>query len=101
MSHHRDPRVFTVRPLLQLAATLLFIAALVAPQSAQAEKGGFRCQEVTFPVTLSPEDATVYDVTGFLCARGTVHNKTIQVVLHGATYSHLYWDFPFEPEMYS
>jgi pimeloyl-ACP methyl ester carboxylesterase len=52
-------------------------------------------------VTLSSSDATVYNVFGVLCSRGAIENKTIQITLHGATYSHLYWDFPFQPEIYS
>lgn len=103
MIPNRDLHVSTVRSILRLTATLLCAAAILAlsPSPAWAEKGGFRCQEVTFPVTLSPEDATVYEVAGFLCSQGSVHNKTVQVVIHGSTYSHLYWDFPFQPETYS
>lgn len=53
------------------------------------------------PVTLSAGDATVCNVLGVLCARGSIHNKTIQVALHGATYGHLYWDWPYQPALYS
>jgi len=74
---------------------------LFAPSSARAAAGGLRCEEVSFPVTLSPDDATVYNVFGELCSRGGVKNKTVQITLHGATYSHLYWDFPLQPETYS
>jgi pimeloyl-ACP methyl ester carboxylesterase len=101
MGHNRTAQVSAVRSIRLIAALLCAAAVALTPSSARAEEGGFRCEEVTFPVTLSPEDATVYDVAGFLCARGTVHNKTIQLVIHGATYSHLYWDFPFQPETYS
>jgi pimeloyl-ACP methyl ester carboxylesterase len=85
---------------VRLLGCLLLLAALV-PAGAQADQGGLRCAEVTFPVTLSPTDATVYDVFGVLCSRGSIHNKTIQIALHGATYSHLYWDWPFQPALYS
>jgi pimeloyl-ACP methyl ester carboxylesterase len=43
----------------------------------------------------------VYHVFGELCSRGSLRNKTIQIALHGATYSHLYWDWPYQPETYS
>lgn len=86
----------------------LFIALLCAvavfslvPSAAWAEKGGLRCEEVSFPVTLSPGDAEVYEVFGVLCSRGSIQHKTVQIALHGATYSHVYWDFPFQPETYS
>jgi pimeloyl-ACP methyl ester carboxylesterase len=78
----------------------LAVAALV-PSSASAAQGGLRCEDVSFSVNLSPSDATVYNVFGVLCSRGGIHNKTIQIALHGATYGHLYWDFPFQPEIYS
>lgn len=74
--------------------------ALLVPSGAEAQ-GSLRCQELTFPVTLSPSDATVYDVFGILCSRGGVQNKTFQITLHGSTYSRLYWDWPFQPAIYS
>lgn len=86
-----------------LSASLLCVLALVLliPSSASAAEGGFRCEELTLPVTLSPGDATVYNVFGVLCSRGAIENKTVQITLHGSTYSHLYWDFPYQPENYS
>jgi len=75
--------------------------ALFLPSNARAAAGGMRCEETSFAVTLSPGDATVYDVFGVLCSRGSLQHKTIQIALHGATYGHLYWDFPFQPETYS
>ena len=56
---------------------------------------------MTFSVNLSASDATDYDVFGVLCSNGSLRNKTIQIALHGSTYGHLYWDFPFQPEIYS
>jgi pimeloyl-ACP methyl ester carboxylesterase len=86
----------------QLAGSLFAIAiAAIAPSAAPAEEGGLRCQEMTFSVALSPGDAEAHQVFGVLCARGSIHKKTIQIALHGATYSHLYWDWPFQPETYS
>lgn len=86
-----------------LSASLLCALALavILPSSASAAEGGFRCEELTLPVTLSPGDATVYNVFGVLCSRGAIENKTVQITLHGSTYSHLYWDFPYQPETYS
>jgi len=82
---------------------LVFCAMILATlaSSAQAAPGGLRCEEVSFPVTLSPGDATVYNVFGVLCSRGSLEHRTVLITLHGATYSHLYWDFPVQPETYS
>ncbi len=91
-------------PLLPLAARLLcgltLLAALV-PANARAAQGALKCVDVIFPVTIAPGDATPYRVYGVLCARGGIQQKTLQIALHGATYSHLYWDWPFQPERYS
>ncbi|HEX7180244.1 MAG TPA: alpha/beta fold hydrolase [Thermoanaerobaculia bacterium] len=83
------------------ALGLLLAFAVLVPSGASAEQGGFRCEELTFDVTLSPNDATAYNVFGVLCSRGSIEHKTIQITLHGATYSHLYWDWPYQPELYS
>jgi pimeloyl-ACP methyl ester carboxylesterase len=77
------------------------ILALLVPCGASAALGAQRCEDVTLTVRLSPGDATDYHVFGQLCSRGGLKNKTIQIALHGATYSHLYWDWPFQPETYS
>ncbi len=92
-----------IPPTSRSTAALLcaLTVVLILPFAARAEEGGFRCEELSFPVTLSPGDATVYNVFGVLCSRGAIENKTIQITLHGITYSHLYWDFPFQPETYS
>lgn len=86
-----------------MTASLLCVLALalLVPSNAAAAEGGFRCEELTLPVTLSPTDATIYNVFGVLCSRGAIHHKTIQIAIHGSTYSHLYWDFPYQPEAYS
>jgi pimeloyl-ACP methyl ester carboxylesterase len=82
-------------------AMLCVLAVVLLPCGAWAEEGGFRCEELSFGVNLSPSDPTVYSVFGVLCARGAIERKTIQITLHGATYGHLYWDWPFQPETYS
>ena len=86
---------------LRSSLLLAFAAALLLPAGAWAAPGGLRCEEVSFDVTLSPTDTTPYEVSGTLCSRGSVHHKTIQIALHGATYSRLYWDWPYQPETYS
>ncbi|MFL6258501.1 MAG: alpha/beta hydrolase [Thermoanaerobaculia bacterium] len=90
-----------IRSILRIGVFGAMLAALLLPAGARAAAGGLRCEEVTFAVNLSPSDATVYSVFGVLCSRGSLEHKTIQITLHGATYSHLYWDFPFQAETYS
>lgn len=92
-----------VRSLPWLGLGLLCVLALtvLVPSGAWAAQGGLRCEELSFDVNLSPGDPTVYTVFGVLCSRGSLHKKTIQIALHGATYGHLYWDWPFQPQTYS
>jgi len=59
------------------------------------------CQEHTIAVTTAPDETTQYNVVGWLCAKGSFANKTVQVLLSGATYGHVYWDFPYQPQHYS
>jgi len=59
------------------------------------------CQEHTMAVTTAPDETTQYNVVGWLCAKGSFANKTVQVLLSGATYGHVYWDFPYQPQRYS
>jgi pimeloyl-ACP methyl ester carboxylesterase len=103
MRHLPASHVQSLRPLSRFAVALLcaLAIAVLVPSSASAIEGGFRCEELSLPVTLSPSDATVYNVFGVLCSRGAIENKAFQITLHGMTYSHLYWSFPFQPETYS
>jgi pimeloyl-ACP methyl ester carboxylesterase len=86
---------------LPLAALCALAAALLLPSSSTAADAGLRCKDTSFAVHLSPADPHVYNVFGELCSRGALEHKTIQLALHGATYGHLYWDFPFQPALYS
>ena len=103
MRQSASPQVAPLRALTRPALGLLFtmVAVLLLPAGTWAAPGGLRCADVSFDVTLSPADATPYQVSGTLCSRGSIHKKTIQIALHGATYSRLYWDWPYQPEVYS
>jgi pimeloyl-ACP methyl ester carboxylesterase len=60
-----------------------------------------RCADVEFAVALSPGEPADEAIYGRLCARGSVHNKTVQLLLHGGSYDHRYWDWPLHPAQYS
>jgi pimeloyl-ACP methyl ester carboxylesterase len=63
---------------------------------------GPHCEEVHFSVALTPGGPADQDLVGWLCARGPiVEGRTIQVLVHGGSYDHNYWDFPVHPERYS
>ncbi|WP_437877699.1 alpha/beta hydrolase [Sorangium sp. So ce513] len=49
-------------------------------------------ERLVFPVTLS--DGNTYDVVGYLYYRGSHKYRPLQVLVHGLTYTHEYWDMP-------
>lgn len=61
----------------------------------------FTCQEHALSVTLAPDEVTQYQIVGWLCAKGSLENKTVHVLLSGSTYGSVYWDFPYKPRRYS
>lgn len=88
----------------QLTAVLagLIAAALWLPATAEASApAALRCDPVTFQVGLGEGQPNAYQLKGELCARGAVANKTVQVLVHGATYNRAYWDWPQQPALYS
>lgn len=78
---------------------------LVAPPgvtlSTAAAMPGVRCERRVIPVKLNANGLANYDVAGELCAQGTPAGKTLQVLVSGAGYGTIYWDFPYEPDTYS
>jgi pimeloyl-ACP methyl ester carboxylesterase len=97
------------RPPTRLLRALSFLSVpaiglAAAPASAGGGHGhghGHDCKQVSFSVTLSPASATRYSVAGRLCRPRGQHASTIQVLLHGSTYSRAYWDLPGAPRRYS
>jgi pimeloyl-ACP methyl ester carboxylesterase len=86
----------------RVLAAMAGIGLLVAPTLAFASPDdGPRCEQVTFPVALSPGAPADNTIVAWLCARGPIAGRTIQVLLHGGTYDHNYWDYPLHPEQYS
>jgi hypothetical protein len=72
------------------------------PESNPDQLGGqLRCSELEIPVALAPGQSEDYTVIAWLCSRGPLEHKTIQVLLHGATNDHTYWDWPYQPDHYS
>jgi len=66
--------------------------AVVAPVARAAE---VRCTRADLLIALAPGEAAQYLVAGELCATTQeLHDgTTVQLLVHGATYSHDYWDF--------
>ncbi|WP_437592091.1 alpha/beta hydrolase [Sorangium sp. So ce1000] len=79
-------------------STVLFSAALAASalSSGDAEASPSRqstkVERLVFPVTLS--DGNTYQVVGYLYYQGQAKHRPLQVLVHGLTYTHEYWDLP-------
>jgi pimeloyl-ACP methyl ester carboxylesterase len=58
------------------------------------------CQAVRLPVSLQQGQPANYEVVGKLCFQPNRKN-VVHLLLSGATYSNVYWDFPLFPEFYS
>ncbi|WP_394843139.1 alpha/beta hydrolase [Pendulispora brunnea] len=86
-------------------ATTLSMGILCAVSAQGQEARGAACppscERVTFDVHLQPGAADAYRMVGSLCARGPVVPHTLQILLHGATYTKEYWDFPYARPRYS
>jgi pimeloyl-ACP methyl ester carboxylesterase len=89
-----------------VAATMTFCCAgtsNAAPTPVTGQEStspsGAHCREYRFPVRIGTANHAVY---GELCGRGRLTSRTpVQVLLHGGTYDHSYWDWPFQPRRYS
>jgi len=70
--------------------------------SAQTEtiNPAVNCQEVRLPVSLQEGQPANYEVVGKLCSKPN-GKRVVHLLLHGATYSNAYWDFPLFPQFYS
>lgn len=69
----------------------LLVALLFTATTAHADHP-LTIERVEFPVTLSNQQT--HTLVGYLYSEGTPKNRPLQVLLHGCTYNHSYWDAP-------
>ncbi|HEX7316732.1 MAG TPA: alpha/beta hydrolase [Pyrinomonadaceae bacterium] len=75
--------------LFAVALALFCFAGLAA---AREQANDIKVERVTFPVTLA--DGGPAEVVGYLYYKGSFHNRTLLLAVHGANYNHKYWDVP-------
>jgi pimeloyl-ACP methyl ester carboxylesterase len=84
---------FRTLSTLLVSATLTLASLATSGSAAASECGGrIRVDRLVFPITLA--DGNTYDVVGYLYYKGTFHHRRLQVLVHGLTYTHAYWDLP-------
>jgi pimeloyl-ACP methyl ester carboxylesterase len=94
------------RRMISFAAAAVTLAALGSLVAGNAAAGAallppLTCSVHTLQVAIAdpgPADQTLW---GELCYRGQQEPDAVQVLIPGATYNHLYWDFPHGDGYYS
>src|SRR5215207_4301707 len=94
MNSQRATRSYTAFRLLAIALILFSFAGVAAADETAADEtaNDLKVERVSFPVTLA--DGSAGEVVGYLYYKGSFHNRTLLLALHGATYNHQYWDVP-------
>lgn len=87
--------------LCSLLAALTFLGVIIAPAQAKADSNPGSCQSFYVPVALAAGQPLQYTIYSELCNPASGPSQTVQLLIPGATYGHIYWDFPYEPETYS
>ncbi len=99
--NRRSRRSIKRRSVIVTAAALSVSAALPAAGAHASVPPALTCSAHTLQVRIAdpgPADQTLW---GQLCYRGHQEPATVQLLAHGATYNHLYWDFPYGGGYYS
>jgi pimeloyl-ACP methyl ester carboxylesterase len=76
--------------LLSCLLALVLVLSSVAVNADGNDE--FKVKRLDFSVTLS--DGNTYTIAGFLYYNGSYRNRPLQVLVHGGTYNHTYWDTP-------
>ena len=80
-----------VRVIALMTAALIVTAISHSSAREQNLGSSIKVERLVFPVSLSSGPA---NVVGYLYYHGSYQERPLQVLVHGATYNHAYWDFP-------
>jgi len=80
---------------------LTLVALIFVPRPAHGATKAGTCRSFNVPIALVQGQSLKYTIYGELCNPASGASHTVQLLVPGATYGHVYWDFPYEPQMYS
>jgi pimeloyl-ACP methyl ester carboxylesterase len=92
MTIHNNRTRLSNGTVLRFLALALLVFTLNSNADAAVQDNSIKVERVSFPVTLS--DGNTYEVAGYLYYKGSFHNRTLLLAMHGANYNHKYWDVP-------
>lgn len=76
-------------------------AALPEPSLSSSGSGEASCTTALVPVKLTPLGLFRQNISVELCIPANSVRDTVLITVPGATYGHVYWDFPYDPDQYS
>lgn len=88
----------SIHPLL---VVLALIVMGLFPNFAHAATDQATCQSLRVPVALGAGQPVQYSLYGQLCLPSSGESDAVQLLIPGATYGHIYWDFSYQPQTYS
>jgi pimeloyl-ACP methyl ester carboxylesterase len=88
------------RFVLAIAVTAMAVAS-ITPALAASSDAATTCKKQRFSVAAGGLSTDTYAVSGELCGRRPANKHTLLITSHGATYNHLYWDWPQKPSVRS
>ncbi len=91
----------TARACAIVTAGLAVIAVSPAAGARAGGLPGLTCSDHTLAVRIADPGPADQAMWGQLCYRGSREPATVQLLVHGATYNHLYWNFPYGNGYYS
>jgi pimeloyl-ACP methyl ester carboxylesterase len=92
MSIQRNRANLAQHTAFRLLVLALFIFSFAGAAAAAESGQDIKVERLSFPVTLS--DGSPAEVVGHLYYKGSFHNRTLLLAIHGANYNHKYWDVP-------
>lgn len=90
----------TQRVLSSLVVAALWVTTVGFTPAAEGD-GPVTCDQLELRVALGPDRPADQDIVAELCGPQRLVGRVLHVLISGATYGPLAWDFPYQPERYS